>query len=130
MATIKEFEDLEIWKQARLQSIAIFKIFSRNELKAEFEIKSQMKRSSGSVMDNIAEGFERGGNAEFINFLGYAKGSNGEVRSQIHRLYDFNYLKMDEYNSLIEDNKKLSSKINSFIEYLKKSNIKGFKFHI
>lgn len=129
MATIQDFEDLEIWQLARNQYSDMNLHFKSSGFQKEFEIKNQMKRSGGSVMDNIAEGFERGGNAEFINFLGIAKGFNGEFRSQLHRSLDLKLLTNDEFILLIERNKILSKKINAFIDYLKKSNIKGFKFH-
>ena len=81
MTTINNFEELEIWMFAREQCKVVADLLYRPNILKEFELKSQMKRSSGSVMDNIAEGFERGGNAEFVHFLSIAKGSNGELRS-------------------------------------------------
>ena len=129
MATIKDFEDLEIWQHAREQCSRIYEITRKETFNKEFELKGQIKRSSGSVMDNIAEGFERGGNAEFINFLGIAKGSNGEVRSQLHRAIDNAFISQDEFELNFEKNKILGKKINSFIDYLKNTNMKGFKFH-
>ena len=81
MATIKRFEDLEIWQEARRLSKIIHKISIETDLKTDFKFREQIKSSSGSVMDNIAEGFERGTRAEFIQFLGYSKGSCGEFRS-------------------------------------------------
>ena len=83
MATINRFEDLEIWQEARRLSKMIQKIATETDLKTDFKFKEQIKSSSGSVMDNLAEGFERDGNLEFRQFLSIAKGSAGETRSQL-----------------------------------------------
>ncbi|MEP7375067.1 MAG: four helix bundle protein [Chitinophagaceae bacterium] len=82
MATITKFEDLETWQLARLQTNDFDKLVETTSLAKDFELRNQMNASSGSVMDCIAEGFERSGNNEFKNFLIIAKGSNGEFRSQ------------------------------------------------
>jgi four helix bundle protein len=83
MPAIKRFEDLEIWIESRRLSKEIIIISKNTELKTDYRLKAQIKSSSGSVMDNIAEGFERNGNSEFRQFLSIAKGSAGEIRSQL-----------------------------------------------
>lgn len=85
MATIERFEDLEIWQSARIISKKIHFLSLETELKNDFGLRNQIRNSSGSVMDNIAEGFERGGNLEFRQFLSVAKASAGETRSQLYR---------------------------------------------
>ena len=91
MATIRKFEDLEIWQLTRQLSQQVLFISKNTELKNDYRFKNQIKASSGSVMDNIAEGFERDGNLEFRQYLSIAKGSFGEVRSQCYRLFDSKY---------------------------------------
>jgi four helix bundle protein len=88
MATIKSFEDIESWKKAREVCSLLGKLIDEGKFKNSFRLINQIEGSSGSVMDNIAEGFERGTRAEFIQFLGYAKGSCGELRSQLYRALD------------------------------------------
>lgn len=96
MVTIKRFEELDIWIEARRLSQEIIKISKTTDLKTDFRLRDQIKASSGSVMDNIAEGFERSRNAEFNNFLSIAKGSAGETRLQLYRVFDNDYI--DEKN--------------------------------
>jgi four helix bundle protein len=126
---IERFEDLEVWKDARELCKVIFEHTNIEIFKKDYKFCSQIRSSSGSIMDNIAEGFERGGNKEFIQFLYISKGSCGETRSQIHRALDYNYISKDIYNRLIERTIALSKKISSLITYLKNSELKGSKHH-
>ena len=128
MATVKRFEDLEIWQEARRLSKEIIIISKTTELKTDYKFKEQIKGSSGSVMDNIAEGFERDGNLEFRQFLSTAKGSAGETRSQVYRLFDNDYINEEQQKLLVSDYEKQSIKIHNFITYLNKKDFKGTKF--
>ncbi|NBW28647.1 MAG: four helix bundle protein [Flavobacteriaceae bacterium] len=128
MATITRFEDLEIWQEARRLAKEIHFISIETELKTDFRFRDQIKAASGSVMDNIAEGFERNGNLEFRQFLSIAKGSAGETRSQLYRVLDFNYINEEKFKTLRIDYENLSGKINNFISYLNKKDFKGNKF--
>jgi four helix bundle protein len=125
--TIKRFEELEIWQKARELCKKIREIAETSPLGKDYSIKDQILRSSGSVMDNIAEGFERDGKKEFINFLYIAKGSLGETRSQTHRSFDAKHFDEEVYKDLLNDCLNLSAKIAHFISYLNKSEYTGTK---
>ncbi|MFZ4544997.1 MAG: four helix bundle protein [Saprospiraceae bacterium] len=129
MSSIKQFEDLEIWVKARIQAKAISTIIQNGNFKNDFSAIKQILTASASVMHNIAEGFGRGGNREFVNFLSISRGSNDETRSELYVAFDRNYLDEATFTSLIEENKMLSNKISNFINYLNKSEIKGQKFN-
>jgi four helix bundle protein len=128
MGTIKKFEDLEIWQEARILAKEIILISNSTNLKSDFKLRDQIKSASGSVMDNIAEGFERDGNLEFRQFLSIAKGSAGEVRSQLYRVYDSEYIDEEHLLRLKNDYESLSKRIASFISYLNKKDFQGVKF--
>ena len=126
--TVSCFEDLEIWQDARELCRLIFKITSTGPFSKDYRFRDQIKASSGSAMDNIAEGFERDGNKEFIQFLSIAKGSCGETRSQSYRAFDYGYIEQRQLDELLVNTKQLGNKIGNFMKYLKKSNYKGTKY--
>lgn len=125
---INKIEDLEIWQTARKLCKYIYELTSIQPFMNDFKFRDQIRSSSGSVMDNIAEGYGRGGNREFINFISIAKGSNEEVRSQSYRAFDFNYINLEQLEELLEITDKISKQSNSLMQYLKKSDYKGPKF--
>lgn len=128
MATYQSFEDLPIWKEARKLTNDIYSLTYKQHFVSDFALTGQIRRSAGSVMDNIAEGYERDSRLEFINFLSIAKGSLGELRSQIHRAFDLKYISGEEYGKLIMECKNLAAQIANFIKYLNNTSIKGAKF--
>ena len=128
MGTITSFEELEVWKEARRLVKAIYDLTASQLISKDFVYRDQLRRSSASVMDNIAEGFERDSRLEFINFLSIAKGSCGEVVSQIIRGSDLEYIALEDASKLKQEYKNLSGKIANFIKYLNHSTIKGNKF--
>lgn len=122
------FEDLPIWQKGRELSKRVFELTDKGSFAKDFRFRDQIRSSSGSVPDNIAEGFERGGDKEFIQFLYIAKGSCGETRSQSYRAFDCNYITPDELTELVNKTKDLSIEIFNFIKYLKNSGMKGEKY--
>ncbi len=128
MATIKSFEDLEVWQFARELSKKIYSLTFIEPIKSDYRLKDQMRGSSGSAMDNIAEGFERGSQFEFINSLSYSKGEIGELKSQLHRCLDNKYITQELFNELYNLADLLTKKLSAFITYLNASKIKGQKF--
>ncbi len=128
MSSYQCFEELPIWKEARRLALEIYTLTFLENFSRDFALVGQIRRSAGSAMDNIAEGYERDGRLEFINFLSISKGSAGEVRSQLYRAFDLNYLEEQKLNELIIAYKQLSSQIANFIKYLNKSENKGNKF--
>ncbi len=128
MATITKFEDLEIWQLSRVLSKEVCEIADRDIFKTDFKLKNQIKGEAGSIMDNIAEGFERDGNAEFKKFLSISKGSAGEVRSQLYRCFDNNFITEMEFFDLKLKCEIISVKLKNFITYLQNKDFKGNKF--
>jgi len=126
--TINSFEDLEIWQEARGLVKYVFELTKKKDFSKDFKFRDQIRASSGSIMDNIAEGFERGGNKEFTQFLSIAKGSNGETRSQSYRAHDYSYINDAELNELLNKTTSIATKIGNLMEYLKKSEFKGKKY--
>lgn len=129
MATIKRFEDLEVWRKARELDNIVFDYTKKKEFASDFDLKRQMLKSSGSIMDNIAEGFERGGKGEFIQFLSISKGSAGELRSQNHRASDRKYFTQSEFENVFNRCEEISKMLNGFMDYLSNSEIKGNKYN-
>ncbi len=128
MATIQKFEEIASWIEARALNEILGKLIDENRFKTNFRLINQIEGSAGSVMDNIAEGFERGGNKELIQFLFIAKGSCGELRSQLYRAIDRKYISTDEFDIISEKAKRVSSLIQKFINYLKQTELKGAKY--
>ncbi|MDO9580438.1 MAG: four helix bundle protein [Bacteroidales bacterium] len=125
---IKKFEDLEIWQEARELCKFVFLITSNKPFCNDFRFRDQIRASSGSAMDNISEGFDRGGNKEFYQFLSISRGSCGEVRSQSYRAYDWNYISEIQFNELLERTEKLTRKTINLMHHLKTSSLKGSKY--
>ncbi|MCE7053718.1 four helix bundle protein [Algoriphagus sp. AGSA1] len=127
MASITSFEELEIWKLARELCLQVRILTRKEQFSKDYRFYVQFNSAAGSIMDNIAEGFERDGNKEFINFLYIAKGSNGKVRSQFFRALDAGFIDTLEQGEVLRLTDVLKFKIQGLIKVLKNSGGKGYK---
>src|SRR4030095_6853058 len=128
MATIERFEEMVSWQESRKLNHVIGDLIDTGKFKKSYRLIYQIEGSAGSIMDNIAEGFERGGNKEFIQFLYIAKGSCGALRSQLYRALDRKYILQSEFDSFSVQAMKISSLIQKLINYLETSVTKGIKY--
>jgi len=128
MPTFTSFEEIDAWQEARKLTAKIYHLTSSGALRRDFDLSRQLRRASVSVMSNIAEGSERGGDGEFIHFLSIAKGSCAEVRSQIYIAADADYLPETDVLQLIEQCRSVSRLTHGLIRYLQNSSISGPKF--
>jgi 2-aminomuconate deaminase len=128
VATINVFTDLEIWQLANELQQKVYALVQAKPLSHDFELRNQMERSSGAIMDNIAEGFGRGGRLEFIQFLTISKGSAAELQSQLIRCRNKGHIDTITFDTLYELTDKTGKKIGAFIQYLNRSNLSGPKF--
>lgn len=125
----KSFEELPVWQKARELVKAVYGLTRKAEFSRDFSLVDQIRRASASIMSNIAEGFERGSNTEFIQYLYIAKGSAGETRTQLYIAMDQGYISKEEFRSASTLSREVSGQISGFIDYLKGSRLKGEKFN-
>jgi four helix bundle protein len=130
MSSFRRFEDIEAWKLARTLTNHIYDVTSKSDFSRDFGLRDQIRRASISIVSNIAEGFERDGDKEFLQFLYIAKGSCGEVRAQLYLAHDRNYLVEVEFNELLQEALQLSRVLAGLIKYLHQSQITGTKYKI
>ena len=128
MATFEKFEDIDAWRLAREIAAEMFQFTLRENVARDFRLRDQIRGSSGSMMDNIAEGFGRGGNTEFVQFLGYGIGSGNELKSQCYRSLDYKYLSQDEFQKLYDKINRYNKMVAGLMKYLNQTDIKGEKF--
>lgn len=128
MANFEKFEDLEIWQLSKTLANQIYDATTLGKFSQDYVLRDQVRRAAVSIFSNIAEGFERSGNKEFIQFLYIAKASCGEVRAQMTFAKDRDYISQTEFESLFKNLISLSNQISGFIKYLRRSEIKGSKF--
>ena len=128
MAKIEKFEDIESWKLAREAANLVYKVSSAGNFSRDFALCNQIRRASVSILSNIAEGFERGGNKEFLQFLAIAKGSCGEVRAQLYVALDQEYLDSDNFALICDKLLETSRLLSGLMKYLRQSEMRGEKF--
>ena len=128
MATFQKFEDIEAWQRARELTREIYTASNENPFSKDFGLRDQVRKTSVSIMSNIAEGFERDGTKEFIQFLSVAKGSSGELRSQLYVALDQGYLEEERFGRLLGTVLETTRMIGGLINYLRKSKMKGPKY--
>ena len=119
MATIEKFEDLEVWKHGMLLCSIIYDFTSNSKFANDYALKDQIRKSAISIPSNISEGFERESKNQFIYFLMIAKGSCGELRTQLKIAKSLNYLNENEYEKALESCLSVSKQLKGFIKYLK-----------
>lgn len=127
MAKVKKFEEIESWKRARSLTKKIYDVSVTGPFAKDFGLRDQIRRAAISILSNIAEGFERGGDKEFLQFLSIAKGSSGELRAQLYVALDQQYISVEAFKVLSEDAAEISRLISGFMKYLKQSEFRGSK---
>ncbi len=128
MASIARFEDIEAWQKARELTREIYVVTNQGAFARDFGLRDQIRRASISIMSNIAEGFGRGGNREFAQFLSLARGSVSEVQAQLYVATDAGYLTNDQFRFLYDTAQSTGKLIGGFIRYLASSEHKGVKY--
>lgn len=129
MARIEKFEDIRSWRKSRELTKQVYEITARGDFKRDFGLRDQIRKASVSILSNIAEGLERGGDKEFLQFLAVAKGSCGEVRAQLYVALDQGYLQRDQFETLSRLTTEISGLLFNFMKYLKQSSLRGSKYH-
>ena len=125
---IKKFEDLESWKKARELTNTVYAATATGSFTRDFGLKDQIRRATISILSNIAEGFERGGDKEFLQFLAVAKGSCGEVRAQLYIAVDQGYLSPALFRRVSDKTQEIGRLISGLMKYLSQSELKGSKY--
>ena len=125
---MERFEDLVAWQKARELTTLVYRLSGEGHFSRDFGLRDQIRRAAVSVMSNVAEGFERGGNREFRNFLSIAKGSCGELESQLVVARDQDYISSDEYKTALSAVKHLAKMIWCLMCHLQSSDFRGSKF--
>ena len=128
MPTIRRFEDLDAWTSARELRRAVYQLTRSRLLAADFALVNQLRRAAISTGSNIAEGFERGGNRELIQFLSQANGSAGEIKDQLYCALDEQYIGQEQFDSAYAAAERTSRLLGGLMTYLRKSELRGHKF--
>jgi four helix bundle protein len=122
MSTVSRFEEIGAWQTARALTRTVYGLTANGTFSRDFGLKDQMQRASVSIMSNIAEGFESRTEVLFLELIGRAKGSAGELRAQFYVAHDAGYISADQFQSIQDQCAKCSAQISRFMNYLKRSN--------
>ena len=128
MATFHSFEEIDSWQKGRALAKAVYIVTSHAVFAKDFALRDQIRRAAVSVISNIAEGFGRGGTAEFIQFLSIAKGSATEIQAQLYIAHDLGYISQAEFDNLSTLADETGKLIGGLMQYLRKSELKGVKY--
>jgi four helix bundle protein len=128
MSTFQTFEEIEAWQKARELTNRVYDVTDVGAFARDFGLRDQMRRACVSILSNIAEGFERSGTGEFVQFLSAAKGSAGEVRAQLYVALDRKYTDESTFRELNHTAAQISRMLSGLMAYLKQSGIKGTKY--
>jgi four helix bundle protein len=130
MATFKEFEEIECWKKARELTRRVYEVSGKGNFAKDFGLKDQIRRAGVSIMSNIAEGHDRSGTGEFVQFLANAKGSAAEVRCQLYVAFDQGYINDKDFHELTDLATETGRMIAGLMNYLRGSGYKGTKYKV
>ena len=128
MATLQNFEEIEAWQKARELVCEVYAISGQGKFEKDFVLRDQMRRAGVSILSNIAEGFERGGRREFLQFLSIAKGSAAELKAQLYVAQDQHYIEQQTFDKLYAMADTVGRMIGGLMRYLAQSDLKGQKF--
>ena len=128
MSTFKRFEDIESWQKSRTLAKIVADVVKQPVFNTDTKLRYDLKKTSGSIMDNIAEGFERGGKKEFIQFLSISKGSAGEIRSQFYRALDQELITNKQFDELYNLAEEIGKMLDGLMSYLRGSDLRGPKY--
>lgn len=128
MKTIAKFEDIEAWQRGRALTKRIYQVSSQKDFARDFGLRDQIRRAAVSVMSNIAEGYERDGNKEFLQFLSLAKGSVGEVKAQLYVALDTGFISQQEFHEIYELATQTGQLVGGFMRYIVQSDLRGAKY--
>jgi four helix bundle protein len=127
MVSVKRFEEMEVWEKSRLIVNMIYQMTNKPEFSKDWQLVNHLRKTAISIISNISEGFERDGNKEFINFLSIAKGSFGELRSQLYIALDLNYIDEIQFKEIANLAAEISKSLKGLMNYLQGSDLKGIK---
>jgi four helix bundle protein len=128
MADARLFENLDVWTRSRRLVKAVYRCSNQDGFSRDFALKDQMRRAAISVLSNIAEGYERDGNAEFLQFLSISKGSCGELRAPLYVAFDLEYVSVEQFEWLINEATEVSRMLSGLMKHLRRSEYRGLKY--